>query len=228
MPEEQNIDSNATQDNPDAAETNNEETNQKTQETQSTETSSGLPGGDGEETPDTETDNESSDTEQKGAPESYEDFDISLGEDIGYSLTDDQKESFIALGKENGFTQEQMNKLVAFDIERARATMESNNKFIEDYKAEGIKATRKEHGDKYASLHKKIGGVYQKFFDEEFRKSLNDMGISSQPGFFNALNKISSVLSEDVTVPGDSTSAIPKTLAEKIAAQSAKNKQNSS
>jgi hypothetical protein len=163
----------------------------------------GLPGGDeeGETT---------SEDKPVDPPEGYEPFDLSKGKDIGYALNEEQTKLYHEFGKEHGFDQPQMQAILDLDIERQVENAAANEKFIKEYKAEGIKASRKEHGDKYPALHKKNTIIFEKFFAEDYRTELNDAGISSQPGFFNMLNAISSVLSEDVTVPADSGSQDPR------------------
>jgi hypothetical protein len=151
----------------------------------------------------------STEEEQTGAPEKYEPFDVSAGEELGYSFTEEQAEAFGEIARDLNLSQEQANKLVAFDIERVKATAEANNKLVADMKADGIKASRQKHGEKYSEIHAKNAQVYNKFFDEETRTKFNDYGVSAMPGFFDALNAISLVLSEDVMVPGDSGAADP-------------------
>jgi hypothetical protein len=161
----------------------------------------GLPGDD-----DKDSDKEketSTENELKGAPEAYADFDISAGEEIGYSFTEEQTEAFKAFGKENNLDDKQMAGIVNFDIAREKMRAEANNKLVADMKTDGVKASRQKHGEKYSAMHAKNAQVYNKFFDEDTRTKLNDYGVSSMPGFFDALNAISSVLSEDVIVPGD-------------------------
>lgn len=159
-----------------------------------------LPGGDGvNNAPDDSDDN----IEPTGAPEKYEAFDISAGEDIGYTLTDAQREKFEKFGQDNKLTQETMNALVQFDIERARELNASNDQFIKDYLETGIKETRKLYGEKYAEQYAKNGKVFNKFFPEEARKNLNDSGISGQPWFAQILQNIGNAISEDVTVPNE-------------------------
>lgn len=167
---------------------------------------SGLPGGDDEGEQEKEEKPESEDKED-GAPEDYGDFDLSSAEDTGYQMNDDQLKAFSDLGKENGFSKEQMQNLLNFDIERFKAMeaerVQRDEEFIANRIAEDIKATRQQHGENYSARYKKNGQVYEKFFPEDLRKFLNDSGISSMPGFFNALHNISQTISEDVIVKGD-------------------------
>jgi hypothetical protein len=210
------IDSGATQAQPDAATTTPvAEADATGKET----TTPGLPGGEesAEAQPGEEEIPETEEAAGKllGAPETYGEFDLSSGKDIDYKFSDEQKEAFIVFGKDYNLDDKQMNAIVAFDIARQKEFIAENDKFVESYKSDGVEASRKEHGDKYAALYGKNKLTYDKFFGEEAQKSLNDMGISSQPWFFNALSGMSAVLSEDVTVPGDATIKTKKTLAQK-------------
>jgi hypothetical protein len=207
---EENLDSTATQpegDTADATETTPPGNDLPGGEETTQESNADLPGG---EAGSQET------TEAAGAPEAYAEFDLSAGKDIDYKMSDSQKEEFIKFGKEQGFDDAKMASLINFDIERNKALAEENAQFVKTYGEEGLAASRKEHGEKFAALHAKNGQVYNKFFPEEARKTLNDMGISSQPWFFNALKSISAVMSEDTTVPGDG-GATEKTLRDTFA-----------
>jgi hypothetical protein len=205
---------------PETEDANKDVKGDEQKETDSTdEIKSPLPGGDEHEKEeaakdDAETDKEGDDKEAdkgelKGAPEKYDDFDISSGKDIGYAMSDEQKTAFIEFGKEANLDQKQMNAILTFHITKERQAAKASEAFIESFKSDGIKASRKEFGDKYDAARNKNSLVYSKFFNEEARTKLNDMGISSQPWFFSALDKISSVISEDVTVPGDNLGVDP-------------------
>lgn len=164
----------------------------------------GLPGvDDTQEAGDTDQPDEEA-TETTGAPEKYETFDISEGKDSGYAMSEEQHEAFSEISKGLGLTQEQAQELVKFDIERNKAMVEQNEKFVADYKADGIKASRKEHGEKYSERYAKNNQIYQKLVpNEDDRKQLNDVGTSSQPWFYNMLHGVSEMVSEDVIVRGD-------------------------
>jgi len=169
-------------------------------------TNTGLPGDIAEPEEGNEPDVEESDP--LGAPEEYAPFDISAGEDIGYELSDDQKEAFIAFGKDNNLSDKQMAGVINFDIARQKATLEANEAFLKDQQVEHIKEIRKKYGDKYAETHKKNAQVYEKFFSEDIRRVLNSY-VSVMPGFFDALTSISSALSEDTFIPSESSGDDP-------------------
>lgn len=167
----------------------------------------GLPGGEEQKDDPKDEDPEGTSEEDEkltGAPEEYGDFDISAGEETGYVISDEQTKAFTDMARDLNLTKEQAQKLLSFDIDRHKEVSTVNAKTIEDYKVDGLQASRKEHGDKFKALYSKNSQVYAKFFSEDARITLNDMGISSQPWFFNALKAFSSVLSEDVMVPSDS------------------------
>jgi hypothetical protein len=195
---EQELDSTATQPEGDTADAN---------ETEATPPAEGLPGetqGDGDTgLPGAE---EETNTEPSGAPEKYEAFDVSEGKDmdIPYAINEEQFAALTEIGKKRGLSQEALQDIVNLDISRSKADAERDNQIVADYKADGIKASRKEHGEKYSERHAKNSQVYQKLVPEvETRKKLNDMGTSSQPWFYNLLHRVSQMISEDVTVPND-------------------------
>jgi hypothetical protein len=152
--------------------------------------------------------------EQKGAPETYGDFDLSAGEDIGYAINDEQKEEFVAFGKENDLSDKQMQNILNLHIQREKQANEArdanNSKMIDDYKKDGLQKSLKTYGDKYATMVKRNAVTYDKIFSvpmqgEEGRTlkdHFNDIGVSQQPEFFEVLNIISSMISEDATIPG--------------------------
>lgn len=199
-----------------------EETLPGSEEAKETDVNENLPGteeekGEGEEEPKDE------EEEQVGAPEEYADFDVSAGEDIGYGISDEQKEEFVAFGKDNNFTDKQMKSILQLDIKRRKEEIAgrkaTNDKLIEEYAKEGINASRKEHGEKYGDMQTKNGITYNKFFSKEARTQLNRSGISSQPWFTNVLNNITNAISEDHMVPGESKKG--KDLAKRTLAEAA-------
>jgi hypothetical protein len=159
-----------------------------------------------------------SDKELKGAPEEYGEFDLNAGKEIGYQISAEHGEAFSKFGKDNNLTQKQMQNVIEFDIARQKETLEANKKLIDDYKQEGLQEGLKIHGDKYHVMHAKNMVTYDKFFSiplrgeegKTLKDALNDIGISSQPEFFELLNRMTAAISEDVTIPGASGGSDPR------------------
>ena len=161
--------------------------------------------------------------EQKGAPEEYAEFDISAGKEIGYQMSDEQRNEFVAFGKENDLTDKQMQNILNLHMKREKevATQRdaTNNKLIEDYKKDGLRKSLEIYGDKYATMEKKNKITFEKFFSvpllnpkkegETLIDALNDIGISYQSEFFEVLNRITALISEDSVIPGSNAGQDP-------------------
>lgn len=161
----------------------------------------GLPG----DEKDSETDEVDENKDDDKEPEDYGEFDFSKGKDIEYDMTEEELSEYIEFAKENKLTKEQAQAIIDFDIIREKEIIALRKKELDEQISASIKQSRKEHGEKYSTMHKKNNIVYNKLFDKETRAILNASGISVLPGFFNALNYVSEKISEDTFVNSDRT-----------------------
>lgn len=161
-------------------------------------------------------DDEPKDKKPDGPPEKYEDFKLPEG----LEFDAEQVTQFKGVAKDLGLTQEQAQKLVDFDVARAKSlTEESQRAFVE--MKDGWLATAK--GDK------EIGGTgfeqstalarqaLDAFGSPGLRDALTASGLGNHPEVIRAFAKIGKAISEDTLHFGKGEEApAPKSHAERI------------
>lgn len=141
-------------------------------------------------------------TKPTGAPEQYEAFDVSAGEDIGYKLTDEQEKALSEFGKANGLSQEQMNGIIKYDIERQKAQIKADDEADKAEITEWQEQARKEHGDKYKDVLAGAKKVWDStIVPKGFKTLLTATKLNYHPQVLNLFHNISKFISEDVFVP---------------------------
>jgi hypothetical protein len=154
-----------------------------------------------------ERENESeSETEAKGAPDDYGDFEVL----DGYEIPEENYKQFTEFGKKQGFSKDQMQAILNYDMDRSKAALEANaNKTVADKEAHAnkiagyIEALKKQHGVNLKEVSIIADRAFNLYFHKDIRKELVDAGLSKHPALFNALHDIGKTISEDSIITGD-------------------------
>lgn len=107
-------------------------------------------------------------------------------------------EAFAPVAKEAGLTQEQVNALVKFDVERMGNLPEKLREQADAQMQEGLKQMASEMGkEKYDEALRLANQTLKTFADEEVGKWLDESGMGNSPVLVKLLSKIGEKLSED-------------------------------
>jgi hypothetical protein len=107
-------------------------------------------------------------------------------------------EAFAPVAKEAGLTQEQVNALVKFDVERMGNLTEKLREQADAQMQEGLKQMASEMGkEKYDEALRLANQTLKTFADEEVGKWLDESGMGNSPVLVKLLSKIGEKLSED-------------------------------
>lgn len=171
------------------------------------------------ETPEAKAEREAKENADKTAPETYADYKLPEGVEIG---TEDLAK-VNATFKELGLTQVQAQKLidlqsslqVAQTSAQAESLKQAFDKQASDWAAEA-KADPEIGGDKFDATVTTAQKAMQQFGTPELREFLNKSGIGNHPQLIKLFNKIGNAISEDkVVISGsDATESAPKTAAQ--------------
>jgi hypothetical protein len=128
----------------------------------------------------------------------------------GADVNPEALKSFEALAKASGLTSEAASKIVAWNLEQAKANDEAWAKQGQDWH----KQLSEDPDFGKANLEKSQASVRRavaKFFDGDTLKSLTEMGIDNHPGLVRALKRIGDTLKEDDSSTGPSGNSAGRT-----------------
>jgi hypothetical protein len=143
---------------------------------------------------------------EKKAPEEYAAFTYPEG----YKPDTKSEEGLKALAKKHGLSQETVQELVSFytgtEIEQRTESKAAQDQAEKDMIDSWVMEAKKHPefgGSKFDESVKLADRVVNKFGNEGFKKILAESKFSNNPHFFEFLNNIAKVISDDVLVKGD-------------------------
>ena len=135
--------------------------------------------------------------EAEGAPENYEDFDVPEG----VSLDAKDIEAFSGVARELNLTQEQAQKLVTYEADRAKKAQDAHVSQVEALFTGFLDKTKSDPeigGDKLQESVARAKHAMQTFGNDEFTRLMNDHPIGNHPEMIRFLTKVDVALREDV------------------------------
>lgn len=147
-------------------------------------------------------------TEAKGPPEKYADYKLPEG----VSLQPEVLEKANGLFKELGLTQDQAQKLIDLDVERAKALEAAPIKAYNEMREKWQAAAKADPdiGPKMEQVKQNVGKLYSAIGDaklvEDFKGLMNLTGVGDNPAFIKVLNKLSEFVVEGKHVNGSGPS----------------------
>lgn len=152
------------------------------------------------------------DAAQEGVPDQYT---FEVPDDLGELQIDETKlEAFKETAKELGFTQDQFQKVVEYDLQRQQEAVQEAvdgwNQRVSGWR-EAARTDKEFGGENYDANVKTAMSAVQKFADPEFKallKSPSDdnpdgLAIGNHPAVLRFLNRIGKALSDPSLIMGD-------------------------